>query len=641
MPLGDEKKVTFTGDGSDLFATMDKIRSKSQELANSFIDVNKAVGDTNDEFTKLGRTRISAQQLGGDILRRSQSFTSPTLQSQYIQSSVEKIKSQNKEEDDPFGKLQVSLLEELIDTIKDTAREEIAEDRKHVEQNLAQFRKGKGVGDMTPEEIYKLTLQEGLIGEDVEETTRNRNLGGVRRAASLAGGLAGSRNEFYAIAGMIALIPVLGDALSQITSEILSEGDALSTARRDYFARTGRDLGDLGKGGIGGKGRTIGLSRQEEFQLATQLAAARGYSFGGFDNSGRDFETDVDLNTRALKAQSRLYGISDSELLNVAQFQRFDVNNKDTFGDIENTMNILKKSGFFGPGGEDRSSLVKLLQIQNQLIQDQTQVFEFGNQDNVAKLMGAFRTLGGSFANPLTIGNRISGLNQALAAPQGDFEQAFNYSILRELDPDASFFKLQEMQERGIYQKDFLQATFKRINRGPGGKDYKMLEFMKRTRLSASQTRGFFDNFDEEEFNAAIEQNIAKGMTKQGAIDKAALDATTAFEQAGAARKTGLGQAGEVLINAANEPLQELLKKMDLFIEAGGGNQKITLKDLEDFKRTLAENQGLKIGKEIGTTEAPLFVKDPAVAVALEDLPDSVARVLSGQKSNVVEGQDN
>lgn len=371
--------------------------------------------------------------------------------------------------------------------------------------------------------------------------------GGRGRNAFNDGADAATRdNEIIGAAALLAIIPFVGMGMSKIASKFLEEGSALESGRKGALGTTGFDIAERDPS-------NLGFNKAAYYGFATQLAKARG-SAGMTAEDQRVFGGSLPNETEALLATSKAYNIDESQILNIAATQRFDRNQRGSFGDIQNLIEIMRPSGAFGSSGQDMSRLAELLELQNNMILEQTAVLETTNSDTNANILARFQSVGGSFGDSRA-GQRISTIHQGLQNPQGDFKQAFAYSILRDLDPDASFFKLKQMQSGGITTNNYLHKTMGAISKRTNNTDSRKLMLQEFFGLEPDQVDALYSQWEQ---NPNIFENMTSDKRQELGLSEAGIKSKGASRTGIMARRTA--QVDNLYAGGGEKALQFLDK---------------------------------------------------------------------------------
>lgn len=469
--MAEEKRFEFKGVDNGLSSMMGKLRQDSKSLASGLIQdaqqYSKSVKQQNDyisEQIKLieRRNRIDKESkiLQASSVRDRESqhkdFGVRGGADDKFKQAVDNINKGSKEDE-----MQVRLLREIVDTIKITAREEIREDRKDVEKSLAGeksffgfFSKGE---KLTPEEQLKRDEQRRLLEEEKE--TKSKGGRGLVSQSANALMSATSLATFATVGGIIA--------------KLVHEGSQLQEQGGRLRARTGIDY----------ESSDLGIATG----MGVKSADFAGYAFDVSRNRGK--RTSIN-EAYQLMATEKGFGMDFGETGSLVKMNRF-AGGGSTSRDIQDFIKISKDSGLFKGG--DFSDISDRLDILAQLTKDQTSVLETGDLQTNSQIMAAFTKVGGSFGDKETQGQRISTMSQALANPNNDFKQAFIYSVLKGIKPDASMFELGEMQEKGLAQPGFLSGVMGKLGGMGGSQSSKMISMMKMFGLSHAQARALFN----------------------------------------------------------------------------------------------------------------------------------------------------
>ena len=84
-----------------------------------------------------------------------------------------------------------------------------------------------------------------------------------------------------------------------------------------------------------------------------------------------------------------------------------------------------------------------------------------------AGLLAAGGKIGSTFAQDPT--STFGKMNSAISNPGNDFKRAFLYRSFKDVNPNASMFDIQKMQESGVYGKGVLPSVLNRLNKSYKG----------------------------------------------------------------------------------------------------------------------------------------------------------------------------
>ena len=98
----------------------------------------------------------------------------------------------------------------------------------------------------------------------------------------------------------------------------------------------------------------------------------------------------------------------------------------------------------------------------------------------------------------------------AITGTGNEYQQALKYQMLREINPEANWWEIKEMQEMGIYTPGFMTKVFERA--GGYGNDLNSMQFLSEmTGLGSQDTRTMWEYYKA---NPNFMQNF-KGMTAE------------------------------------------------------------------------------------------------------------------------------
>ena len=175
----------------------------------------------------------------------------------------------------------------------------------------------------------------------------------------------------------------------------------------------------------------------------------------------------------------------------------------------------MKRSGAFKDG--DFSRLNSLMEIQNQLIQDQSGISEKVNTNINAGILAAFKGVGGSFdptKDPRSE-QRIMSLMSSLRSPQNEFQQARDFAVLSGLNPKGSYLDILKMQQQSLRTPGFLRGVLDMIAQQTGGGELGVIATMQRFGLSPEVAEQLFNNrinYSDEDMNKIISSKEYKSI---------------------------------------------------------------------------------------------------------------------------------
>lgn len=579
------KTVQFTGADNGILALMEKIKASNEALYNKTISNARKVSDSgkqqlsyiemqakalerkNKQLEKeknlINENHIAAikavneQQKLGNISRSEADRQRAGL----INSRNDSIANINAQI--PENEKIVGLFRELIDTVRLTASEQIAEDKKTIQQRVTLINVSNAQ--------YQLSDEAALIQGQQSDALR-----GQKSPESIFGAIL----KAEAVKGIVR--GVAGFAQNVAQNAVGAEsGDAFLMQSFTGFNPFGIPVGSI----LGGAGMR---SIQQQFEVQNQQARLRGRmgkSYGGF--SGR---TDLGFSTAESLPIAEQYltargGGNAQSLFNqgatleraftldrglVAQLFKDMRTTTDTATVLQNTAEVIKMV----PGlKDDKVKLQEILELQSNITQQQGEVVQSVNKSEINKVIGGVSGIGKRFTDdPQFTGRIIQSLNQSLTSPSSEFAKANNMMALSELMPGASYVEILKAQEKGIFQSGLMDKTMEQMARMYGGdSDSMTLALKSRTGLSTDISEqivkaylanpdllsGFKGSGDELMSVMKIKGAAGKNVGERD-IDKARID--DAFLKSGSA---GLS---EVFSQGASE-ITEAIKSVDLKME--------------------------------------------------------------------------
>jgi len=269
---------------------INKLKRDSEELGRGLIKDARAYTTSGketlayiEEQIKAIERRNRAEKQGQLLEVESQKQRGKISPEQY-KSQVSQIGFESKTDEQ-----QVTLLRELIDTVKNTSKREIVEDRKGVDKQLT---KSKTLEQLAPRgdelKILKETLQRQQLGDvkgqerDEHDRFTGREIGeGVNRAGQM---VAGSQNQFFMAAAVAGMIPIVGGAISSIMSRALGAAQGYQTAVGGMSQlKYGGNYYGFGRGLS-----SIGMTMSESLGLRRKVSEAQGFVISStFDKKGK------------------------------------------------------------------------------------------------------------------------------------------------------------------------------------------------------------------------------------------------------------------------------------------------------------------------------------------------------------------
>lgn len=451
------KKIYFEVSDTNVASTFEQLKKIANESARSLIDSGNKYSKTGREVNSFLQEEIRLRERKAKLEFDERKFDiTDRFQREFAGAKTELGRERatagfvgrmrEVSRDEREIQKQSSLLREIIETLRQTAREEIREDRKNVEHQVSLFRQGK-LKDLSPEEEAKLKIQsemlggkagqkEGSIMSPVFWGTLLGNL--VPKIIDKVGGVVTADSSERAVNSLIGAIPIIGGVLAQTRERALQAREDLQTGRLGYQAVGGRGRFNL-YSGVG-----YGMTTAEMYGLATESARARGLSEG-------NISTSIDI-----AALGKAHGIDKGQLLKLAGSERFGGGG--AMNDLGLVVNTLDKQNLW-----NNDSLTKIPEYLDILIKlQEEQIRTEGSVDNSRNMsnLSAMAKLGDKYFRDTSY---ITTISNALANPQNEFQQARSLSTLSKLKPGADLWELEMMQEKGLGQSGYMSGIIKQI----------------------------------------------------------------------------------------------------------------------------------------------------------------------------------
>lgn len=534
--MADEKKIGFKGDVSGFLSELAKANQKVKDYYNSSIESASKLSNSTKQQTdylklqaKATEDRIRALKQEQETLIKTFNIEKQRVQDQQragILSSTEakgQIKSasgllneQLREGDLKIKDLDkvVELLKGVKDEIHLTAMKEIAEDRKSVQeqvsifQKLAQSKPDQLFDKYSPDQVMKLQKQSELLGGGKAEQKKEQSIFGAILGAEMVKGLASTISKIGgSMAGADSGEQFLADALKgiPIAGELIG-GMVGRHQEESYKAQVGtnRLRGRSGKGSMFGFSN-LGFGINETMPIAEQAVTALGSA------------DDIRGTTKDVVSAERAFSLDRGTLMEMLKGQRMTPDG-DLSKNISVIFNTMKSQGYISDS--DTTQFQEILQLQNSLVQQQSEVMEKVDPNSATGVIAAMRGVGGSFGDARA-GSRISQISGALSSPGDDFQRARNMQVLSKLKPGASLFDIEEMQEKGIHQEGFLSETLKQLEMETGGGEGMLHAAKKRLGLSSEATRTLVEKFQQDRTRFDDMSNVESDMAEINMYGKA------------------------------------------------------------------------------------------------------------------------
>ena len=548
----------------------DQLISNARQYSSNSKDVNTHIEEEIRLIEK--RNKISFQERALTIENEEDPEKKKT--------AVLELRSEMKEES-----LTVELLRELIDTVRQTAKDEIKENRKDVEETLAENGsrvKGLGTDKYGDDKdlALKETIQRGLLGQEKEENKIEEYLKKMTAYQAVSGfvssglGSFAQKNEYY---GLSQLIP----------SAIGAVGDAMN-----YFASSIPIIGNVVGGivkGIGGAAAPLmgkALSSAEQLESSASLvaqtapgnwsnyismggnAAQYGYDQSRFlqeaSQSARSYGNAHDLQNRTTQAiqLEKGLGLGRGEINTTERLSGMTDFNAEKYVDI--LIKGMRSSGALQ--GDEIALIPEYLSISNQIAKDQLDRLGSVDIGVNAKMITAMSNMSEKFQNPDVLRGVINSVNQGLIGASTPQMEALQFETLSALNPNASLYQLEEMKEKGSNQPGYLTGMLDRVNQTGFNDEEQMRVVRNMTGLSFGLSREMIQGFKGGKFN---EEDWQKQIEEQPDFNFGgkARQTTNRFEEKTAFNTNRFAQAGEKMVDVMDKIVDGMFSILDKVTE--------------------------------------------------------------------------
>lgn len=513
-----EKKIVFTGQDGGVSQTAKKIYNDILADAKKYSDVlkdqtsyittqvkelekkskleSKEGKATSRELEELYRSTSQPerkQKYAEQQLRVNTELKESAQNVEILKALLEETKKQNisVEKAEREKKRSTFSSEEQFFAMQSLARQEVRENKEGVRKKVRDAERSKFEG-LDPNTSQKLMYQKTLIGEDREQRSM---IGQVFAGTLLAGvvtqvirqmsQIVGSKSGQEGINTLLGSVPVFGGLLGGASQRNFEEQLGIQTKELGLFAKSGTRISGLSNQA------NLGYSTKESLNMIEGLVSAAGSAKGA--NQGQS----------ALLLQRGL-GLSQETITQVLK----DVRTTRSSADI---MQIV--SDVLRANPELRRDQTKFSEILNQTSQLTNQLASQSENVNIrdsAGIVGALRSVGGSFADPNLGPKRMMSINQSLTNPNTDFQKARSFGVLSKMNPGASWFKINEMMEGGVGQKKYLSGMLNQFSKESGGGEESMATMIQQNLgLNFSSSRKLAQRFKK---NPKFVDNFSGGL---------------------------------------------------------------------------------------------------------------------------------
>jgi hypothetical protein len=529
--MGDTtRKIFFEIDDKNVASTFESLKKLANDSARAMIESANAYGksgrDVNTSLEKEiqlreRKAKIEYDERKIDVTQQYEKSYGAAKNDKGRERATSEYKGRMAEvsRDEREGRAQSNLLREIIETLRATARDEIRENRKGVEDQVKLYNQGKLKG-LTPEDEAKIKIQSQILGGEVKGKKDKESIfGEVFTATFLADQL--SRQ----------LTNVLGAKNSQeaATRLIAPMGTAAGFLAGSLFAspKTGAVIG----GAVGEMTQVLVERHHEAFNKEQQarlfyegvsgkqgLGAAINYGKTAADvyGEGADFTRSRAISGKNDKqsmldfiAIQKAYSLDKGQMLSLTKGERFGGGG--AINDTNTVIAVLKNQGLWDKNSQTKipEYLSMLVSLQEEQIKKQGSIDNNRNAVNISAMV----KLGDKFARDPSY---VTGMSNAIANPQNEYQQARSLSVLSGLNPGGDLWDLQTAQQKGLSTKGYMSGIMKQIQSRYGNKG-------NLRKLALSQTLG--SGYSNEDINRIFEvYDKDSKLFDSGEMDKGTLD---------------------------------------------------------------------------------------------------------------------
>lgn len=502
--MSTEKKVIFSG--------QDNVSQKAKQMYSNLLADSKKYGDTLKEQTgyinqqikalekkaklesKEGRKSFEEQ---GELYRAAKTpqerekYAGRTAQIrkelEESSATIEVLKSifqEAKKQSAATDKLEKSQQkfklssEDQYKSMQSLARQEFRENKQGVLAKIKAAEKG-GYSNMDVYTAEKVMYQKSLAGDQEKPKSMfgpvfyaTLAAGLVQQIASALGKIIGTQSGEQGLNTLLGGIPFVGGILGGASGRTFEEQLAIQSKELELKAKTGKSIRGLSNQ------TGIGYSTRESLAMTEGLVGAAGNARGA-NQTGN-----------ALLLQRGL-GLSTEAITQIVKDLRTTRSSADI---MQIASDVLKANPELR---RDQTKFAEILQQTSQLTNTLASQTENVDIRKNAGMVGALRSIGGSFADPNLGPQRMLSINQSLTQPGTEYQKARGFGVLSGLNPGASYFQMLEAQEQGIGKKGYLSGMLNQLKRETGGGENMMLGVNQNLGLGASTSRKLVEAFEK------------------------------------------------------------------------------------------------------------------------------------------------
>lgn len=538
-----EKNIRLTTDATQVESAFKRVQQAAQESSNVLMQEAEKRSGSSKDMLKYLEDEIKAMERANrlemerrNIAIRDKMSRDPEHKKDY-QEQLTNLRIEDRE-----NRLQTELLRDLIDTVIRTSKEEIAENKKGVEDRITS----------TPASSrdFKMRLQASLLGmENLDESKKLRDqdvqtgrfAGGVRGYGTAVIGANNMYDAGFNVAGMagsqimaggmplVGLTVALGALLGK---KLFDTYQMYSRAEGQSYAMIGRGSTDMGLGYS-----AWGYSGTDYMNAMSSLARIR--------RSG----TGIEAATRSQLLMQRGLGMDPSLFGSMEQLSM--IGGGSGYSNVQSSIAAMRASGIVKGG--DMTPVQDYLQIMVQLSREQLSRLGSVDMGVNSKMVAALANMDENLKkSPEALTTMVNAIRGGLTggSPQA---QALQYSVLSKLAPGSSMFELMEMRENPFSEKSikYMPEYLKQLKGLSGSDDRFFMNIMQQFGLSASMSRKLGEGFMSGDLQSILKQEFT-GKTGVDNLEERAKRSTSAKDVATAWAENLAITVGDELVGIGN-----------------------------------------------------------------------------------------
>ena len=554
--MATESKIRISVDDSEL----NKLRQQAENLARDMIRASRefatggdeVIADLEEQIRLMERQHRIAEEYARTEIERQR--REGQITPQQAQQKVQQVSA-----DAASNRILVDLVREVIDTLKQTSKDEIRADRQDVER---QIRQSKTVGQFGPAgdpfTLLRETLQRQYLGLEGQDETapqtrrpaRRRWLSeeNRKRASDAFKEIASAQNEYALVAPALRGIPIFGEGLSVGIQRGVQSAEEFQNAAIAYgrISRFNTELSPLERGRT--VGRAMGFDAAGQFGL-TPAEALRAYT--GIESTlMRDVSGSAFGN---LVGAQRVLGLDPNTLQQILGTARYDRS-------INDPSRILAQFDKFTR--ETGRSITMIPELIGTFTNAANQILTTRGEVDTASLSRVITNMSRQTGFEGVRLQRLTGAFGNLGRTGNPVTRALLMRAFRETDPNASYVDILERMEGGLDEgsRPGLQRFFEIMRERTGGGDALVLAL--RTALPDLSIKDIRDVIKSGGFAASLQRDQIAGTTDYAARTK---DFVSPIEISSKKFATAFELGGDVLVDAIEQLKTKLADAFEFF----------------------------------------------------------------------------